>query len=186
MKPTLVSALVIAAAPLLAAGCGGTARPTVAGVAAGTTASPTENGAVAFARCMRSHGIPNWPDPSADGGFDKAKLRALGVSGTRIRAIQDGPCNRFLPANGFAPQETAQQLRTRRADALSFARCMRSHGVGRFPDPTAQGQLNVEMVQAQGIDVRSPTVLHVVQTCLPASHGALTPAKIREVLANAH
>ena len=51
---------------------------------------------------------------------------------------------------------------------------MRSHGVARFPDPTAQGQLSVEMVQAQGIDVHSPAVLHVVQACLPASHGALT------------
>ena len=62
---------------------------------------------------------------------------------------------------------------------------MRSHGVARFPDPTAQGQLTVEMVQAQGIDVHSPAVLRVVQACLPASHGALTPAKVREALNNA-
>jgi hypothetical protein len=62
---------------------------------------------------------------------------------------------------------------------------MRSHGVSRFPDPTAQGQLTIEMVQAAGIDVHSPAVLRVVQACLPASHGALTPAKVREALANA-
>jgi hypothetical protein len=61
---------------------------------------------------------------------------------------------------------------------------MRSHGVTRFPDPTAQGGLSVEMVQAQGIDVHSQVVLHVVQACLPASHGALTPAKVREALDN--
>jgi hypothetical protein len=60
---------------------------------------------------------------------------------------------------------------------------MRRRGVARFPDPTAQGQLTVEMVQAQGIDVHAPAVLRVVQACLPASHGALTPAKIRAALA---
>jgi hypothetical protein len=58
--------------------------------------------------------------------------------------------------------------------------------VARFPDPTAQGQLSVEMVQAQGIDIHSPTVLRVVQTCLPASHGELTPAKVREALNGTH
>jgi hypothetical protein len=95
-------------------------------------------------------------------------------------------CNHLLPNRGGSePQESAQQQRKQLADALSFAKCMRSHGVSRFPDPTAQGQLTVEMVQAAGIDVHSPTVLRVVQACLPASHGALTPAKVREALANA-
>jgi hypothetical protein len=95
-------------------------------------------------------------------------------------------CNGLLPPNrGGGTQETDQQQRIRAADGLSFARCMRGHGVARFPDPTAQGQLTVEMVQAQGIDVHSPAVLQAVQACLPASHGALTPAKVREALAKA-
>jgi predicted dinucleotide-utilizing enzyme len=94
-------------------------------------------------------------------------------------------CNHLLPNGGSDSQETAQQKRTRLADGRSFARCMRSHGLTRFPDPTAQGDLSVEMVQAQGIDVHSPAVLRVVQACLPASHGALTPAKVREALNNA-
>jgi hypothetical protein len=57
--------------------------------------------------------------------------------------------------------------------------------LSRFPDPSAQGGLTVEMVQAQGIDVHSHAVLRVVQTCLPASHGALTPAKVRAAIDNA-
>jgi hypothetical protein len=59
---------------------------------------------------------------------------------------------------------------------------MRNHGVSRFPDPTAQGDLSVEMVQAQGIDVHSPIVLQAIQTCLPASHGGLTAAKVRAAI----
>jgi hypothetical protein len=173
-----------AAFAVLAAGCGG-GSPQVARSVPTTTGgtASVQNGAVAFAECMRAHGIPGWPDPISGGVFDKSKLRALPVSTTRIRALEEGPCNHLLPAGrGGSPAETAQQQHTKLVDGLSFAGCMRSHGVSRFPDPTAQGELSVEMVEAQGIDVHSPTVLRVVQKCLPASHGALTPAKIREAL----
>jgi hypothetical protein len=91
----------------------------------------------------------------------------------------------LFPNAGSDQQQTAQQKHTQLADELSFAKCMRNHGVSRFPDPTAQGELSVEMVQAQGINVHAPAVLRVVQTCLPASHGGLTAAKVREALNNA-
>jgi hypothetical protein len=186
--PLILTAVVaVAALALLAAGCGGGGSQGVASVASSATAATptTQNAALAFARCMRSHGVPSFPDPSSSGEFDKAKLRQiLGTSESRVRAIQR-PCFHLLPEGGPGPRETAQQTQTRLADELSFARCMRSHGVTRFPDPTAQGELTVEMVQAQGIDVRAPAVLRVVGACLPASHGALTPAKVREALNNA-
>jgi hypothetical protein len=54
--------------------------------------------------------------------------------------------------------------------------------VSRFPDPTAQGDLSVEMVRAQGVNVHAPAVLQAVQACLPASHGALTRAKVRAAI----
>jgi hypothetical protein len=133
---------------------------------------------------MRSNGVPNFPDPRRVGGRSlKLTVQRLAASNPRFQAAQRA-CNHLLPNGGGGSQETAQQTRTQLADMLSFARCMRSHGVTRFPDPTAQG-LTVEMVQAQGIDVHSRAVLHVVQACLPASHGALTPAKVREALNNA-
>jgi hypothetical protein len=87
-----------------------------------------------------------------------------------------------MPLGRGGSQPTAQQKQTQLADALSFAACMRRHGVARFPDPTAQGGLSVEMVQAQGVDVHSPAVLRAIQTCLPASHGGLTAAKVRAAL----
>jgi hypothetical protein len=134
---------------------------------------------------MRSHGVPTFPDPSTiQPQALKATAQHLAASNPRFPAAARA-CNHLLPNGGSSSQETAHQNRTRLADELSFARCMRSHGVTRFPDPTAQGGLSVEMVQAQGIDVHSPAVLRVVQACLPASHGALTPAKVREALNNA-
>jgi hypothetical protein len=170
---------------LLAAGCGGRGPSGVASVAATTTAAttPTQNGLLAFSNCMRSNGMPNFPDPQRFvGGNVKLTLHQLGASSPQFQTAINA-CNHLLPTNGGSgSQETAQQQRTQLADGLSFARCMRSHRVSRFPDPTAQGQLTVEMVAAQGIDVHSPAILQAVQACLPASHGLLTPAKVRAAL----
>lgn len=175
---TLGSVIVAAAVLPLVAGCGGSGSSTTT---AGST-SAAQNGALAFARCMRAHGFSGWPDPTSNGTFDKATMRRLGYSKARVQAVEQSACGRYLPANG--PSDQAQQ-RARLADGLSFARCMRSHGVTQFPDPDAQGELTVAMVQAQGIDIRSPAVLQTVQECLPASHGALTAAKVRQALREA-
>ena len=190
-RPPLIFASIVAVAgfSLLAAGCGGGGSRGVASVASSTTATTTtQNGAgaaVPFSRCMRSHGVPNFPDPSTiDPRAFKVTAWHLAASNPRFTSAARA-CNHLLPNGGGESQESAQQRRTRLADGLSFARCMRSHGVTGFPDPTAQGDLSVGMVQAQGIDVHSPAFLRVVQACLPASHGALTPAGVREALSNA-
>jgi hypothetical protein len=194
LRPLILASVAAAAAfSLLAAGCGGSASPRVAIVGSATTAAnttaataPTDNGLLAFSSCMRSNGVPSFPDPQRFvGGNVKLTLHQLQASSPQLQAAMNA-CNHLLPTNGGSgPQETTQQLRTQLADGLSFARCMRSHGLSRFPDPTSQGQLTVEMVQAQGIDVHSPTVLRAVQACLPASHGLLTPAKVAAALSNA-
>jgi hypothetical protein len=189
-RPLIVSSVVaVAAFSLLAAACGGGGSPGVANVAttstsATTTTAPTQNELVAFSHCMRANGVPSFPDPQRlAGGSLKLTIERAGSGAPHFQTAMSA-CNHLLPNRGGS-QETAQQSRTRLADELSFARCMRSHGVARFPDPTAQGDLSVEMVQAQGIDVRSPAILRSVQACLPASHGALTPAKVRQAIANA-
>jgi hypothetical protein len=182
-RPTARAAAAIIAAAglaLLAAACGGSAGSHVAQLGSTTTqtssSSAQQNRPVAFARCMRSNRVPNFPD------VGKPTPQQLGVSESQYQAAVSA-CRHLLPNGGNAPQP--QQTRTQLADELSFARCMRSHGVTRFPDPTAQAGLTVAMVEAQGIDVHSPAVLRVVQVCLPASHGGLTPAKVREALNNA-
>jgi len=175
----LCSPLILASAAafsLFAAGCGGrSSSPGIARVASPTTTATTaSNVRVAFDGCMRRNGVANYPDNG------KPTPQQVGVSQSRFDTAVNA-CSHLLPHGGVS-QETAHQMRTRRADGLSFAGCMRSHGVSRFPDPTAQGDLTVEMVQAQGIDVHSPVVLRTVQACLPASHGALTAAMVREAL----
>jgi hypothetical protein len=177
----LASAVSVAALSLVAAGCGGGGASGVAHVAprTTTTTAPTAHQLLAFSQCMRRHGVPNFPDPQRlVGGNVKLTIHQLQPSQASLDA-----CGPLLPRSGGSGQ-TSHQSRRLLADELSFARCMRSHGLSRFPDPTAGG-LTVEMVQAQGIDVHSQAVLRVVQTCLPASHGALTPAMIRQSLNDA-
>jgi hypothetical protein len=181
--------MLLALVPLavLAAGCGGGGgSPGVASVAASSTttastSSTTQNGLVAFSQCMRSNGVSSFPDPQrfADGNV-KLTIHDYGAPTPRFQAALNA-CNHLLPSG---PQQASGQTRTQLADQLSFARCMRSHGVANFPDPNPQEGLTVAMVVAQGIDVHSPTILRVVQKCLPASHGGLTAAKVKQAIDN--
>jgi hypothetical protein len=183
----LTSVAAVAAVSLLAAGCGGGSSPSgVASIAPSTTSAsttPRQNGVVAFSACMRSNGVPNFPDLPRVGTRSVKQTIARIASGNPRFQTAWSACHHLLPYAGEG--ETTQQTRTQLADELSFARCMRRHGLSRFPDPTAQSGLTVEMVQAQGIDVHSPAVLRIVQACLPASHGGLTAAKVREALNHA-
>ena len=172
---TLTTTAAATAVSLLAAGCGGNSTPSAA------LTGQTE--LVAYTHCMRTHGLPGFPDPDTSGTILKSEIRPL-VASPAFRPAQTA-CQHFMPNGGLGAEGPARATRPPLADELSFANCMRSRGVSRFPDPNAQGQLTIEMVQGQGIDIHSPAVLQVVQACLPASHGALTVAKVREALSHA-
>jgi len=84
---------------LAAAGCGGGGSPRVANVATSTTAATTtttQNGLLAFSQCMRSNGMPNFPDPQRFvGGNVKLTIHQLAPSQAALNA-----CNHLLPTHG--------------------------------------------------------------------------------------
>ena len=155
----LVSVIAGAAFSLLAAGCGGGGSPGIASVGSSTTAATT-TGALAFARCLRSHGLPGWPDPTSAGVFDKSKLRQLGYSVSRVRAVEEGPCNHLLGAASTGPTITLAD----RADYLDAAACMRSHGLPDFPDPTFGGN-GVQTNIPPSIDQDASSFRSAAATC---------------------
>ena len=111
---------------------------------------------------MRSHGVPDLPDPDSGGGFDKSKLRQLGVqrlpgAGGRETALQS-PAAERRPAQG--PTITPAD----RADYLRAAACMRSHGFPDFPDPTFQNN-NVQTDIPSSINQDSPQFRSAATTC---------------------
>ena len=158
----------LAGLALLAAGCGGGGPSSVASLASSTTASPTtaRTGALAFSRCMRSSGVPNFPDPPARQATSNLSLSHLGVSGAQFDAAWHA-CAHLLPNGGQPSQSELGQVIS---GLLAFGRCMRRHGIPSFPDPTSQGDLNFA---GTGIDKSSPVFLAAARTCLPTAHGAI-------------
>ena len=164
----LASVAALVASALVAAGCGGGGSAGVGGVAASTAAATTTvqygagaaAGALAFARCMRSHGIPNWPDPAGNGTFDKSKLRQLGVDPSRVRAIEARSCN-YVFQNGSQGETISP---ADRADYIKAAACMRSHGFADFPDPTFENN-GVRLDVPPSIDRDSSRFKSAATTC---------------------
>jgi hypothetical protein len=115
---------IIVASSLLAAGCGTTAA----------TTTTTQNDAVAFAACMRSNGVLNFPDPNSGGVIPKVALQNLGVSSSRFQAAQTA-CQHLRTA------PTTAQRREVAAQSLQFSHCVRAHGVPNFPDPDSTGRI---------------------------------------------
>jgi hypothetical protein len=141
LRPALAAAVALIAAGLLVTACGGGAgSPGVAGAGSSSTSAAkpssggsSKGGALAYSRCMRSHGVPDFPDPNSNG---QIQLEAgpgsdLLPDSARFKSAQQA-CKSLTPV--LAPAQQRQQL----AAALKFARCMRAHGVPKFPDPTPQ------------------------------------------------
>jgi hypothetical protein len=139
VRRRLPIAVLVVSGVLVIAACGGSGNPR-------TTSNSTPGRAtsgVPFSRCMRSHGVPNFPDPSASGPFQAQ------VSGPHTRVVlsdipgvnPDSPafkaaqsaCQNLLPG-AFAPSLSSSAAAM--AQARTWAKCMRAHGVPNFPDPT--------------------------------------------------
>ncbi len=146
---TRLAILLLGCGVVLAA-CNGPGSANVAGESAGTTTSIAGAGAtasgdaLAFSQCMRSNGVPNFPDPGNDGVIPKESTEQLGVSVRRFQAGEHA-CQHLLPNGGTPPSQAA--IERVAALGLHFAECMRAHGValpdpgsdGRIPDPSSVG-----------------------------------------------
>ncbi|HUB73130.1 MAG TPA: hypothetical protein VL979_03715 [Solirubrobacteraceae bacterium] len=137
---------------------------TAAGPAQGRESSPGSQ-AVAYAACMRSHGVTGFPDPviheGANGASVKMAVPASAGRNPRFKSAQQA-CQKLLPNGGapggqptVSPQEQAQYLRA--------AACIRSHGVPNFPDPTFSG--GGVHIDHKGLNLSSPTLKAAIQAC---------------------
>jgi hypothetical protein len=152
MPAAEVGAAFVAAAglALLATACGGSSR---------NAEAQHGSAAVGFAECMRSSGVPRYPDPDSS-AVAKPSLQQLGVSSSRFDVAQSA-CRHLLP-NGGRPPNQAEQHQVR-VEALSFSRCVRVHGVAGFPDPDSTGR--IPDPGSVGIDQGSPVFEAANQAC---------------------
>lgn len=134
----LVSAVALAGLALLAAGCGGSTGPSVASLTTTggqTTAVPESylQGRLRWAQCIRTHGVPNFPDPNSQGGVN---LTGIDIDSPQFLAAHQA-CSSLevAPPPAILAQTVTQELKV--------ARCMRKHGFPDFPDPDSQGHIPV-------------------------------------------
>jgi hypothetical protein len=137
----------------LVAACGGGSSSAAGG------SSPYQK-AVAYAQCMRSHGVPGFPDPDSEGNFIIQGPKLGGSPGAYQSA--DRACRRLLPNGG---QMTAAQQQKALSQALKFSACMRAHGLPKFPDPVAEKGGVVLSLGGSGISPNSPQFRSAQQAC---------------------
>ena len=147
MKPIFRIALAVLAIATLAACSGAAANPS--GVASLGSQSPDpassaepqasmdpEEAALAFAECMRDHGV-DMPDPQV-GSNGEFRVTVNGGRGSldmeQMQAAQEA-CQDLMPG----PMGEPRELTPEEKDAmLGFAQCMRDNGID-MPDPVFEG-----------------------------------------------
>jgi hypothetical protein len=143
----------LAAATLLAA-CG--TSPAPAGSASGSQDLVKLED---YAKCMRSHGIADFPDPQPNPGGQGGSFSYSGGPGSdldhndpRFQAA-DRACQSLMPQQAPA---SAQRI----AGLVKLAACLRSHGFPNFPDPDSTGGFD-----SSKFDRNSPQFQSAMQTC---------------------
>jgi len=184
----------LASLALVASGCGGGSKsPSIASLGT-TTSSDSGSGAsnsgafslppgsgigasistslgtgaagVRFTGCMRSHGVPNFPDPDSQGTITITVSASLNPSSPAFqRAV--AACHHLIPAGSEAGHTLSQaQQQQMKARVLAFAACMRSHGVPSYPDPKfSNGGVSQGYGAKGGVDPNSPVFQAAQKTC---------------------
>lgn len=150
--------------------------PSLPGVATASTHSAAANSSgagsaqgaplLAYSSCMRSHGVPNFPDPTSSEGIPKAAaVSALRAVGDAQAKAATNDCNHLLPAGGKLSAQPAQTVTPQdQRYYLSAAACMRSHGFPSFPDPVfSTGTVHFPMPGS--IDTNSTQFTQAKATC---------------------
>jgi hypothetical protein len=148
-KRIVVGSTAVALLGLLAAGCGSASDNS--GVASVGSASSTgaqrlrpasssdAAAAVKASRCMRSHGVPKFPDPILGGHFGFMVGSGIDPDTPQFKAAYSYCGKRYLHYHPLQPAELAR----RNVAAVKYSACMRSRGASDFPDPDGQGAINL-------------------------------------------
>ncbi len=190
--------VVLASVALTFAGCGGSSSsPGVAHLSSSTSGgSPSSGGGssspessastqqkmVAYSQCMRTHGVPEFPEPTEGklilhSSDHNGHVTGLNPESAQFQAAQKA-CGKLAPNGGKAPS-AAEQAKMQEG-ALNFSKCMRSHGVPNFPDPEfshSGGGVGIRIggKNGAGIEPNSPQFKAAQKTCqsdLPRPPGA--------------
>jgi hypothetical protein len=148
IRPLAATALAAGALALVA--CGGGEEPSGSG--GKSDREEARNAALEYAQCMREHGV-DMPDPQFQGVGIMQRGPDENTSRATVEKAEDA-CKEIREAmKPSEPPSEAEQKEMQDA-ALAHARCMRDHGIEKFPDPTfsAEGGMQLRIDKGSGID----------------------------------
>lgn len=158
-----------AALALLATACGGvSSSSSTAGL---LSLSNLTDQALAYSKCMRAHGIPDFPDPTVQ---DNAHSKGVGFS---MPSGVDPHSAQFVSANKLCQKQTGfghispAQLQAGMNTMLKVAECMRAHGIANFPDPFENSHQVGFNLDGTGIDQNSARFKAAQAACRPLMPG---------------
>jgi hypothetical protein len=167
-RPYLAALFAVLALALAVAACGGGGGKgdgvaSLGGGKATATTSPGNSGkdfkqmALAYARCMRQHGI-DMPDPKFDAAGRMAGQLPAGVGpdDPKFKAA-DQACKQYAPSG--EPDKVDPQVQQQ---MLAYARCMRQHGIN-IPDPKPGEGIGVD--GSKGVNPEDPKFKAADQAC---------------------
>ncbi len=127
MKTFLKTGGLGAVVAVVVAACGGGGSVNQGTVGSASSAA----GGQPYSECMRSHGVPNFPDQSPGGGIQLPS--GVNPTSPSFEAAQKD-CRRFAPGplGSLTRKPTRQQVEV----VVRMSRCMRDHGITGFPDPS--------------------------------------------------
>jgi hypothetical protein len=161
-----VLAAAMAGAVVLAAACGGSSA------GADTFQGGTYAQSLAYAKCMRAHGVPNFPAPDAQGNFSNSQIDAVGNGTAETSAFET--CRSLLPneGTGLSVSQLQAMQQQNLHHAVLAAHCMRAHGITSFPDPSGSTQdsgINwqpvIAAVQSGALNLGSPSYEKAFDVC---------------------
>lgn len=179
---TIPLVLLTATLGLAGAGCGSNS-PRSGG---GSSAQGAASGPYAYAACIRSHGVGSFPDPQVTtraGSVSARQMIPSAVASSPAFKKAQRACARLQPGpNG----PTSEHHGPSKTILLAFARCLRAHGITRFPDPTASGGLSLSTISADGVNVHTHAFFAAARGCLGVTHGQITAAQVAALVNGAH
>ena len=156
----------VAVALAMAIAACGSSKPTSAGAS-------TRAASLGYSECMRTHGVPNFPDPSPGHGFQFSANSGINPQAPAFQSA-DRSCQKLLPGAGPG---AGQASAATRAAMLRTSECMRRHGISGFPDPTSSLPSNqdaysviddirgVVLAIPVNINPESPAFQHALTAC---------------------
>jgi hypothetical protein len=150
-----------------AAGSGGSSAGSAGG---GAASSQLASKGVAYANCMRAHGVSNYPDPKISVHGSEVSVAVAARPGPHFNSAQQA-CRKLLPTGGPGSSGSAPLSPSEQAQVLKLAACIRAHGVPNLPDPTFSGG-GVHLPES--VDTHSAVFKSAEQACQ-----SLIPARLR-------